>query len=123
MLFTDPKIQALFTAAHFKFYTLDTDPSRNIPTLYFEDASGNKGRIRQKHPSGQLIAYQGKCIREFVDPNTDKKSATPASGYQVIETGTNYVHSSGGLVGLDNTPMQGFLLSKFKDFKILDWDA
>ena len=123
MLFTDPKIQALFTAAHFKFYTLDPDPSRNVPTLYFEDASGNKGRIRQKHPSGPLIAYQGNCKRSYVDPTTEKINTVPTNGNYVMEKGTKYSHISGGLIGLDTKPMQGFALSKFKDYSVLDWTA
>lgn len=123
MPFTDPKIQALFTASNFKFYTLDPDPSRNVPTLYFEDSSGNKGRIRQKHPDGPLIAYQGKCKRTYIDPKTDKTSATPTAGYYVREEGVKFMHESGGLVGLDNNPMKGFVLANYKNYRILDWEA
>lgn len=123
MLFTDPKIQSLFVAKNFKFYTLDTSPDRNVPTLYFEDASGNKGRIRQKHPSGPQISYQGNCQRIFFDDNTGDESNVPVKGYRVDEVGVKKRHTSGGTVGLDDGPIKGFDLSKYKDYPISDWTA
>jgi hypothetical protein len=122
MLFTDKAIQDLFVAKNFKFYTLDTDPSRNVPTLYFEDANGIKGRIRQKHPKGPQISYQGKCERTFFDDD-DNESKVPVKGYRVLETAPGKKHVSGGVVGLDDGPMKGFDLNKFKTFPISDWTA
>lgn len=123
MLFTDKAIQDLFVAKNFKFYTLDTDPSRNVPTLYFEDANGNKGRIRQKHPRGPQISYQGKCERIFFDDDSGTESKVPVKGYRVEETAPGKRHVSGGVVGLDADPIKGFDLSKYKAFPISDWTA
>ena len=124
MKFDDPKIQALFTAAHFKFSTLD--PGRKIPTLYFEDANGIKGRIRQEHPKGKLIAYQGNCIRQFVSPAQDIESDVLVEGYHVWEELGEIGHGSQGLVQPLNTnadTIKGFDLSQFKDVAIVDWTA
>ena len=123
MLFTDPKIQSLFVAKNFKFYTLDTSPDRNVPTLYFEDAGGIKGRIRQKHPSGPQISYQGNCQRIYFDENTNDESKVPVKGYKVEETAPGKRHTSGGVIGLDTDPMKGFDLSKYKAYPISDWTA
>jgi hypothetical protein len=124
MLFTDKPIQDLFVVKNFKFYTLDSDPKRNVPTLYFEDANGNKGRIRQVHPKGPQISYQGNCTRIFFDDNDpDTISMAPVKGYRVFEELGRTRHISGGFVGLDTDPVKNFDLSKFKAFPISDWTA
>lgn len=133
MKFTDQPIQQLFTVGNFKFST--KDPDRDEPTLYFEDASGNKGRIRQAHTQGQVIVYSGKCTRTFQDTpeeiddtNIDKikTSTTPIEGYHVVEEDSKHFHGSKGTVQsaqLNQAAIKGFNLALFKDYLVNDWTS
>jgi hypothetical protein len=133
MKFTDQAIQQLFTAGNYKFST--KDPDRDQPTLYFEDASGNKGRIRQAHSQGQVIVFSGKCKRTFQDTpeeiddtNKDKikTSTSPIEGYHVVEEDDKHFHGSKGIVQsaqLNQQAIHQFNLALFKDYPINDWTS
>lgn len=49
-------------------YRFSTSESGRLTSLYFEDAQGNQGRWRREHPLGELLIWQGKSIRLFINP-------------------------------------------------------
>lgn len=57
---------ALFSRLNYQFSTTE---SGRLTTFYFQDASGNMGRIRRQHRDGPLAVYQGKCKRIFLSPD------------------------------------------------------
>lgn len=138
-----PDILALFTATHFQFIT--QAPGRQ-PTLYFEDAAGNMGRIRQVHERGPSLVYISAALnptrvyftQEMVDalendpentPNlVEEASLFPATGDHVWEcigpwdaVGGHYTnqHGSSGAIVMDQ-PMPVFNILDFANH-IVRW--
>jgi len=136
----------------FKFtnYKFSTKRDGQASSLYFQDIQGNQGRWRREHRDGELLVYQGKSLRLFINPlgmdgfdpdesltiwkdkrdrigNHPHYSAAPCEGWHVVElVPPNFLmgHGSGGGVLLrDQTAgAAGFdLLGDYSNDQVSDW--